>query len=116
MEQTQEKRNSKVAGWSTERMVEKESKHAFENPEEMVQLMSTEQGVVNNMWKTVSELIEEEVMEKLSTFGTRVEIAGRESFRDSGNTSNGMQESRTEKGGDEAAATDEDHGRFDWTD
>ena len=131
-----------MVGWSTERMVEKESEHAFKDAEEMVQWRSIDQEGMNKMWKTVSEQIEEEVREtskvevskrgaykgsepsewvmvqrvKKINFGNGVEIAGRESFRGSGNTSNGMQESRTEKGGDEAAATDEDHGRCDWTD
>ena len=45
-------------------MEEKESKQKFKDTEEMVQWKSIDQGVINKKWKTLSETIEEEVLEK----------------------------------------------------
>ena len=49
---------------STEKMEEEESKQEFKDTEEMVQWKSIDQGVIQKKGQTLSETIEEEVLEK----------------------------------------------------
>ena len=54
-EQQKEKKKSKLVGWSTENMEEKQSNQEFKHSGEMVQWRSIDQEEIDKMWKTMSK-------------------------------------------------------------
>ena len=51
-----EKKKSKLVGWSTENMEEKQRNQEFKHSEEMVPWRSVDQEGMNQMWKTLSKI------------------------------------------------------------
>ena len=71
-EQQKEKKQSKLVGWSTEHMEEKQRNQEFKHSGEMVLWMSIDQEGMNQMWKKQCQRMKEEVLEKY-----KVEVSNR---------------------------------------
>ena len=71
-----EKKKSKLVGWSTATMEEKERNQEFKDSEEMEQRRSIDQEGINKMWKTLSKQNMEEVLEKY-----KVEVRNRGAYK-----------------------------------
>ena len=89
---TKEKKQSMVAGWSTEKMEEKASKQEFKDTEDMVQWRSTNQENIETLRKKVSENIENEVLKKYN-----VEVSKRGASKEEGEPSESRMVQRVEK-------------------
>ena len=55
-EQQKEKKKSKLVGWSTENMEDKQRNQEFKHSGEMVLWMSIDQEGIDKMWKTLSKI------------------------------------------------------------